>query len=256
MAGTGEPCEGSKAAELGRPTSSECIFSTLLTNKPRSRCTTWWLLLFRPERGACPVPISNTSFCQGVHGLEAWGSWGICLTEFRGTLSCQMRAVTASSCYKGSVPLVDCRSVRGQIFGTTKYEILHLSRTLVLALVRKVGIDTFQSETVFEFYPRFVPAVFLPVWGTASIWSWGQGLCAHGSVICWSPVSRVGICLLPWDQAWISISSSLRTLIHCWLLKFRCCTMTKYSLNLCSTLCSCRQTAFKGQMSNGEGWSG
>lgn len=44
--------------------------------------------------------------CQGVHGLEAWGSWGICLTQCRRTLSCQMRTVTASRCYKGSVPLV------------------------------------------------------------------------------------------------------------------------------------------------------
>lgn len=108
---------------------------------------------------------------------------------------------------------------------------------------------TFQSKAVFEFYLRFVPALFPPMRGTASIWWLGQGLCIHGSVMCWSSVSRAGVCLLPWDQAWILISSCLRTLIHCWLLKFRCCIMTKYSLNgsnLCSTLFSCRQTAFWG----------
>lgn len=71
---------------------------------------------------------------------------------------------------------------------------------------------TFQSENVFEFYPRFVPALFPPVRGTASIWWLGQGLCIHGSVMCWSSVSRAGVCLLPWDQAWILISRSLENI--------------------------------------------
>lgn len=118
-----------------------------------------------------------------------------------------------------------------------------------------------KSETVSEIFPRFAPALFLPVWGTASIWSWDQGHHTQGSVMCWSSVSRTGIGLLPWDLAWISISTSLRMLIHGWLLKFRCCTMTKYSLsgsNLCSTLCSCWQTAFGGRWAvvRGMGWLG
>lgn len=119
---------------------------------------------------------------------------------------------------------------------------------------------TFQNETVSEFFPRFASALFLPVWGTASIWSWDQGHRTHGSVRCWSSASRTGICLLPWDLAWISISSSLRMLIHGWLLKFRCCTMTKYSLNgsnLCCTLCSSWQTAFGGRWTMRRmGWLG
>lgn len=60
---------------------------------------------------------------------------------------------------------------------------------------------------MIKFYPRFVPALSLPVWDTASVRSWGQDLCTHESVRCWSSVYRAGVCLLPWDQAWISVSS-------------------------------------------------
>lgn len=74
-----------------------------------------------------------------------------------------MRAITASGCYKGSVGLVDCLCVRVQIFGlgTTKHEILHLSRTLVLALVRKVGIDTKAKPFKVRLCLSFIPGLFL-----------------------------------------------------------------------------------------------
>lgn len=61
------------------------------------------------------------------------------------------------------MPLVQCLCVRGQIFGlgTTKHEILHLSRILVLDLVRKVGTETKAKPSKVRPCLSFIPGLFL-----------------------------------------------------------------------------------------------